>query len=461
MTERYAGDNTEVFEVWRWYKRALLATRCPAYRRAIGRTADVLERRGRVPSGPRVLSAGRADLLAYFDDPFEVDGNSLYHLAWNAKRPRCLHPPQRDQPEARRRPQRRPMNERPMSTAVMPPDAVILNPAHTYRARAPQRWPAAGARTPTCWPISTTSSASARRTARRNTCSTLPYRPWVAGGKYILGPDQQWLAPSITDYPPAEGNCCRPRSGCGSLAGDVRTLPSRQGKPTVVIAKAGADNYGHTLTEILPRLVNLCALPIARRAPAAAGQSMDPLHVHDPRPGASAIGASSAEPVFVPEQEITAAEGLGVRRPRLRNTTSVNRPPCSRFATWCGAALAITPVAATAPLHRAPAPRAAQPGQRGRGARKLLEASRLRDGPPGNHGVRRPGPAVQPGEPHRGHARRRPHQHPVCARIGCRVDDDRSRARRLFFLGPGRTWPASRSPGSSRGRSLSIHTTSR
>ena len=77
MTERYAGTNTEVFEVWQWYKRALQANAVqgiPARYWAY----DAFSNGERVPKRAREVFRGRADLVAYFDDPFDVSGNSFH-----------------------------------------------------------------------------------------------------------------------------------------------------------------------------------------------------------------------------------------------------------------------------------------------------------------------------------------------------------------------------------------------
>lgn len=78
MTERYATDNTEVFEVWKWYKRRLAAlTRLdipPGFW-----TYSKFSNGMPIPDAARKLYRAREGLMAYFDDPFTVDGNSLYH----------------------------------------------------------------------------------------------------------------------------------------------------------------------------------------------------------------------------------------------------------------------------------------------------------------------------------------------------------------------------------------------
>lgn len=79
MTERYAGTNTEVFEVWQWYKRRLLATSVPGIPPrywSYGHFSNGLP----IAKPMRELYRSRSDLMSYFDDPFDVNDNSFY--AW-------------------------------------------------------------------------------------------------------------------------------------------------------------------------------------------------------------------------------------------------------------------------------------------------------------------------------------------------------------------------------------------
>ncbi len=78
MTERYAGDNTEVFEVWQWYKRALLANTVPGIPPRYW-SYGAFSNGEKVPKAARVFYRKRADLVGYFADPYEVEGNSLYN----------------------------------------------------------------------------------------------------------------------------------------------------------------------------------------------------------------------------------------------------------------------------------------------------------------------------------------------------------------------------------------------
>ena len=77
MTERYAGANTEVFEVWQWYKRTLLSNAVTGIPPRYWSYA-AFSNGAPIPKAARVFYRSRADLLRYFDDPFEVEGNSLY-----------------------------------------------------------------------------------------------------------------------------------------------------------------------------------------------------------------------------------------------------------------------------------------------------------------------------------------------------------------------------------------------
>ena len=83
-------------------------------------------------------------------------------------------------------------------------------------------------------------------------------RAYVFEASHIVLPDMSFVQDSITDFPGAEEKLTQLaqaiQGGCvPRLAG---------GKRTVVIAKAGAGNYGHTLVEILPKLINIARSPL-------------------------------------------------------------------------------------------------------------------------------------------------------------------------------------------------------
>ena len=79
MTQRYARDNVEVYEIWSWYRmkvEALTDPRIPERWWYYGRFAD-----GRPITKPmRVLYRERGDLQAAFPDPRAAEGNCF--LAW-------------------------------------------------------------------------------------------------------------------------------------------------------------------------------------------------------------------------------------------------------------------------------------------------------------------------------------------------------------------------------------------
>jgi len=79
MTDRYAQGRHEPLELWHWYARRLavhaepnLADACWHY----GQFSDGTP----IPRAARLLYRERPDLMAYFDDPFDVRGESL--RAW-------------------------------------------------------------------------------------------------------------------------------------------------------------------------------------------------------------------------------------------------------------------------------------------------------------------------------------------------------------------------------------------
>jgi hypothetical protein len=78
MTERYAGDNTEVFEVWNWYKRALIKNTLQGIPNRYWRY-NTFTNGVKILKQARVFYRSRSDLMEYFDDPFEANGNSLYN----------------------------------------------------------------------------------------------------------------------------------------------------------------------------------------------------------------------------------------------------------------------------------------------------------------------------------------------------------------------------------------------
>ncbi len=83
---------------------------------------------------------------------------------------------------------------------------------------------------------------------------TLHDHCYMYDGCYVLDAAMEWVPDTIADYGIAE--TIKP-----VLQGVIRGRHQRMLEPsplkTVMIAKAGSDNYGHTLTDILPKLINV------------------------------------------------------------------------------------------------------------------------------------------------------------------------------------------------------------
>ena len=196
---------------------------------------------------------------------------------------------------------------------ALPPDATILHPAHVYW-RAPPNM--AG-----CWCddanlLSYFYGIVRDREAHCPAEYMAPFaRAYVYGGQHVLTVERTWFAPSILDFPLAEAQL--PGLAHRIAARDVRPLPA-QGKPTVMIAKAGAGNYGHVLVEILPRLINLWRSPL-RTVRLLLPQVMAPY-----APTVQSLCAMlgiAAELLFVAEHEITEVEHLVYLGPVSRHNT--------------------------------------------------------------------------------------------------------------------------------------------
>ena len=77
VTEKYAGDNVEIMEIWSWYKRAIKDVQIesiPAGYWHYGQFSNGQK----IPKAARVLFRTRDDLYATFDDPFATDSGSYY-----------------------------------------------------------------------------------------------------------------------------------------------------------------------------------------------------------------------------------------------------------------------------------------------------------------------------------------------------------------------------------------------
>ena len=88
MTAQYAGDNYEVVEIWKWYKRRVAANAVAGLPDGwwhYGRFSDGVP----IPRAVRVFYREHPDLMRRFNDPFEAAGDSLH--AWlRRERPELL-----------------------------------------------------------------------------------------------------------------------------------------------------------------------------------------------------------------------------------------------------------------------------------------------------------------------------------------------------------------------------------
>lgn len=79
MTRRYAGDNTEVFELWHWYRRAVIQASDPAIPAGWWHYG-VFDNGQPIEKSMRETFRGRKDLRAAFADPFRSGPGS--YLEW-------------------------------------------------------------------------------------------------------------------------------------------------------------------------------------------------------------------------------------------------------------------------------------------------------------------------------------------------------------------------------------------
>jgi hypothetical protein len=84
MTERYADDNTEAFEIWKWYKRQIAGENVPAIPRNYWYYGN-FSNGETIEDCTRVFYRNRVDLVSYFVNPFEIEGDSLYHWMYREK----------------------------------------------------------------------------------------------------------------------------------------------------------------------------------------------------------------------------------------------------------------------------------------------------------------------------------------------------------------------------------------
>ena len=77
MTERYAGDTIEVYELVTWYKRQIVLATLPSVEGHVWHYA-FFDGGTKIPLPARLLFRRRQDLYDKFDDPFTIEGSCYY-----------------------------------------------------------------------------------------------------------------------------------------------------------------------------------------------------------------------------------------------------------------------------------------------------------------------------------------------------------------------------------------------
>jgi hypothetical protein len=77
MIEKNAAYNTEVMEIWNWYKRTLAANSIAAMPKGYWHYGT-FSNGVIIPKNARVFFRRRADLMKFFEDPFSIEGNSYF-----------------------------------------------------------------------------------------------------------------------------------------------------------------------------------------------------------------------------------------------------------------------------------------------------------------------------------------------------------------------------------------------
>jgi hypothetical protein len=77
MTEKYAGENVEIMEVWNWYKRAIREVHVEGIPSGYWHYGN-FDNGEKIPKQVRVLYRNRKDLIEAFENPFKTEGNSFF-----------------------------------------------------------------------------------------------------------------------------------------------------------------------------------------------------------------------------------------------------------------------------------------------------------------------------------------------------------------------------------------------
>ncbi len=77
MIEKNARENTEVMELWNWYKRTLKDSSISEIPNGYWHYG-CFDNGVKIPKAARVFFRERADLRKYFEDPFITGGDSFF-----------------------------------------------------------------------------------------------------------------------------------------------------------------------------------------------------------------------------------------------------------------------------------------------------------------------------------------------------------------------------------------------
>jgi hypothetical protein len=77
MTQRYAADNTEIYELWSWYRRQVVSTSDPSIPKGWW-YYGIFDNGVKIPKSVRELYREREDLRQAFPMPLNTAGNSFY-----------------------------------------------------------------------------------------------------------------------------------------------------------------------------------------------------------------------------------------------------------------------------------------------------------------------------------------------------------------------------------------------
>lgn len=89
MTEKYSGENTEIMEVWSWYKRQIAAAEVPGLPQRYWHYGN-FSNGAPIHKKIRILYRSRSDLMRFFDDPFNAARNDSFYNWLSREEPELL-----------------------------------------------------------------------------------------------------------------------------------------------------------------------------------------------------------------------------------------------------------------------------------------------------------------------------------------------------------------------------------